>query len=669
LPWEKTLLLSMLIAWTVGGVGAIFFRKRSTVQKYFPYVIVFIGSLLGFSAALFIFINDTNVSFNLWSVTPFLQFTYSLNVLTAFFLIIISILAAVVSIYAPQYIRLYEQGRPLSYIGALLNLFLISLAGVVMAENAFTFLVMWEVMSLLSFFLVIVEHEDTNVLHSGRLYVIMTHLGTGFIILAFLLMYFYTGSTDFIEIKSLQHMIPDAQKSLIFVFVLIGFGMKAGLVPLHIWLPRAHPVAPSHISTLMSAVMIKTAVYGFIRIIFDITGVAALWWGIVVLIIGMITAIYGILYSVVQKDIKRFLAYSSVENMGLIFMGLGASLLFVSLELPLLASLALLAALYHSLNHAFFKGLLFMGAGSVYYATGSKNMDDLGGLIRYLPQTASLFLLGTLAIASFPPFNGFISKWLTFQSMVQLAFVNQNDVPLTLLGAIAATGLVFVGGIVVLGFVKLFGIVFLAQPRSKKVTKAKEVPLSMRVAMGILSIGIVSLGIFPGFFAKQISKVTKTYFSNVVYEKSMLFQLDTVTTNEVAILPLVLLLTFFIVIGLLTFVLWRWLGKSSFKKEEPWACGVRIVPNMSYSGTSFSHPLLLIYQKLFGNTTQTIYQKDRVHLLIMLRKIFDIYFYQPLIQATVYISKQIRRLQDGSIHSYLAYIFVSLIVLLLIASF
>lgn len=310
-----------------------------------------------------------------------------------------------------------------------------------------------------------------------------------------------------------------------------------------------------------------------------------------------------------------------------------------------------------------------MGAGSVYYATGSKNMDELGGLIRYLPHTAILFLLGTLAIASFPPFNGFISKWLTFQSMIQLAFVNQAQISLTLVGALAATTLIFVGGAVVLGFVKLFGIVFLAQPRSAKVTKAKEVPFSMRLSMGILGVGIVCLGVFPGFFAKQLSKITNLFFPDVVYSKSLLFQLDAVNTNEIAIYPLIIFVILLIIIGLLLFTFWRWLGKSHYEKVEPWACGVRIASNMSYFGTSFTHPFLLIYEKMFGHTTQTIYQKHRVHLLIVLRKIFDIYFYQPLIQAVVYLSKQIRRLQDGRIHSYLAYIFVSLIVLLLIASF
>ena len=669
MSWEKTLLLSMLIAWTIGGVGAIFFRKRSVIQKYFPYVTAFIGSFFGLSAALLIFINETHFSFYIWEVTPYLSFTYSIDLLAAFFLIIITFIAAVVSIYTPQYIQRYEKSRALSGIGALLNLFLLSLTGVVMAENVFTFLIMWEVMSLLSFFLVIVEHEDANVLQSGRLYLIMTHLGTGFIILAFLLMYFYTGTIDFAEIKSLHHMIPLTQKSLIFIFSFIGFGMKAGLVPIHIWLPRAHPVAPSHISTLMSAVMIKTAIYGFIRVVFEMITVSSYWWGIIVLIVGMITAIYGILYAVVQKDIKQFLAYSSVENMGLIFMGIGASLLFVSLEMPVLASLALLAVFYHTLNHAFFKGLLFMGAGAINYATGSKNMDDLGGLIRYMPQTACLFLLGSLAVASFPPFNGFISKWLTFQSMVQLAFVNQEHILLTLLGAVAATSLIFVGRFVVLGFVKLFGIVFLAQPRSEKVVHAKEVPLAMRMAMGILSIGIVGLGIFPGFFAQQLSKITNVYFANAIYSPSMLFQLNTVATSEGSIFPILTVLTFLIIVGLLIVIIWRWVGKSRYKKIEPWACGVRITPNMSYSGTSFSHPLLIIYQRLFGDSTQSVYQRNRIHFLIILRKIFDVYFYQPLIQATVFISKQIRRLQDGSIHTYLAYIFVSLIALLLIASF
>lgn len=664
----EKLLIIMLIAWTSGGVGAIFLRKRSFLQKYFPYFTTLVGSLSGLIAGVLIFKNKIESSFTLWSATAHFQFTYSIDLLTAFFLIIITLIAAVVSLYAPEYVMKYKGNNALSFMGAILNLFLLSLAGVVMAENAFTFLIMWEVMSLLSFLLVVVEHEKPEVLQSGRLYLIMTHLGTGFIILAFLLMYFYTGTVEFSQIKELQSMIPNGLKSVIFVFALIGFGMKAGLVPIHIWLPRAHPVAPSHISTLMSAVMIKTAIYGFIRVIFELIGVNSIWWGITVLIVGIITAVYGILYGVVQKDIKQFLAYSSVENMGLIFMGLGATLIFVALEMPVLASLALLAVLYHALNHALFKGLLFMGAGSVYYATGTKNLDQLGGLIRYLPQTAGLFLLGSLAIASFPPFNGFISKWLTFQSMIQLAFVNQGQMSLTLLGVIAATSLVFVGGIVALGFVKLFGITFLAQPRSKKVTQAKEVPLLMRLAMGVLGIGIVVLGVLPGYFIQQISQVTQRFFPETAHSEMQLFQLDTIVTDDAAASPALVLVILLVILGLVLFGMHMLFGKSRYEKIEPWACGVRIVPDMTYSGTSFSHPLLLIYHHLFGHTTQSFYRGNQVHLHIILRKIFDNYFYQPLIRAMVYLSQYIRRLQNGSIHTYLAYIFVSLIVLLLIAS-
>lgn len=659
----------MLIAWTSGGVGAIFLRKRLVLQKYFPYFTTLIGSLSGLIAGIVIFNNKSIFTFTLWSATSFLEFSYSIDVLTAFFLIIITLVAMVVSIYTPEYVMKYKNNNSLSYMGILLNVFLISLVGVVLAGNAFTFLIMWEVMSLLSFLLVIVEHEKPEVLQSGRLYLIMTHLGTGFIILAFLLMYFYTGAIEFSQIKELQHMIPGMQKSVIFVFALIGFGMKAGLVPIHIWLPRAHPVAPSHISTLMSAVMIKTAIYGFIRIVFEFIGVQSIWWGVTVLIVGMITAVYGILYGVVQKDIKQFLAYSSVENMGLIFMGLGASLIFVSLEMPVLASLALIAVLYHALNHALFKGLLFMGSGSVYYATGTKNLDQLGGLIRYLPQTAGLFLLGSLAIASFPPFNGFISKWLTFQSMIQLAFVNQGQMSLTLLGVIAATSLVFVGGLVALGFVKLFGITFLAQPRSSKVTQAVEVPLLMRLAMGILGVGIIVLGIFPGYFIYQISQVTQIFFPEAVLVEAQVFQLDIIATQDAAASPALVLVILLIVIGLVLLGVRLLFGKSRYEKIEPWACGVRVVPDMTYSGTSFTHPLLLIYNHLFGNTTQSYYQGNRIHLHIILRKVFDNYFYQPMIQAMVYLSRYVRRLQNGSIHTYLAYIFVSLIVLLLIASF
>lgn len=666
LSWEGIFLLCMILAWAFGGVGAFLFQRNYAFASRLAHFAAFIGAGSGVAAALLIFTSGSRPEFRLWSVLPHLNMAFAFDRLSAFFLFVIAIVALTVTIYAPTYVDKYVGKKNPALLGAGFNLFLLSMVGVAAANNGFTFLVLWEIMSLVSFFLVIVEHEQEAVYKAGRLYVIMTHLGTGFIIFAFLTLFYHTGTLDFAAYQSAGAALPAGSRHLVFALALIGFGTKAGLVPLHIWLPRAHPVAPTHISALMSAVMIKTAVYGIIRVTYDFLGVSSAWWGAAVLAIGTITAVYGILFGVVEKDMKRFLAYSSIENAGLIFMGLGASFIFAALDMPVLAGFALLAALYHTLNHALFKGMLFMGAGAVYRATGTKNIERLGGLIRSMPQTAGLFLVGALAIASFPPFNGFISKWLTFQALLNLPFSSEGNVWLSLAGALAATALILVGALVALGFVKLFGVIFLAQPRSAQAAKAQEAPLPMRTALGITAAGVLGLGVFPGFIARQLSQVTAMYFPESAVDAGRLFSLPAVTGSSTAFAPAAAVLAIGVIIALALFLLYGWAGKSRRHTTETWACGIALKPTMSYTGTSFSHPLFLIFKPIFGAKQDARVKGRRIRFSLKWRHVFETYLYRPLMQGTVRLSAHIRKIQDGSIHSYLAYIFVTLIVLLLL---
>lgn len=665
--FEQILLICMISSWIIGGVGATFLVKRRKASNQFAYFGGLVGSLFGIILAISTILFNSTEQFQLWSVTSIFNFKFSIDALSGFFLFLITAIAFIVSIYAPSYVQKYSELKNISLLGAGFNLFLISMVGVVLAHNGFTFLVMWEMMSLISFFLVIYEHERKEVRQSGMLYVIMTHIATGFIIIAFLVLFLHSGSLDFSILHEWQNKWSMGTKNLIFILMLIGFGTKAGLVPIHIWLPQAHPVAPSHISALMSAVMIKTAIYGLIRVVYGFLGVSSIWWGVTVLIVGMITAIYGILYGVVQQDMKRFLAYSSVENIGLIFMGLGVSFIFAELNMQVLAVFSLLAALYHTLNHAFFKGLLFMGAGAVYSATGTRNIDQLGGLIRYMPQTAGLFLIGSLAIASFPPLNGFISKWLTIQALLELPFASEN-IWLSLLGTFGVVALILVGALVGLGFVKLFGVIFLAQERSPKVKEAKEVPLSMRISMGIAAIGIVGLGLFPNVVINYLTNVTSLFFPETTVTPGALLSVQSVSETGSAISPVFVILAIGIVLLLVLALLSRWLGKSVYEKKEPWACGVKLQPEMSYSGMSLSHPLLLIFKPVFGESFISSVSKRNVVFKIQFRKVFNRFFYDPLVRFVMFTSKQIRKIQDGSIHSYLAYIFLTLIVLLLVVT-
>lgn len=658
----------MIVAWIIGGFGAIFNRRHPRLTNLVTYISASVGSMFGIITALFFFITSNPFFTPKWQVTQHISFHFAIDELSAFFLLLISVVGLVVSIFSPSYVNKFNHKKSVHLLGFGYNLFLLSMVGVVTSTNGFTFLVTWEMMSIISFFLVIFAHEQNEVRQSGLLYVIMTHLGTGFIIISFLILFLHQGTLDFTQLHVLSEQLNLSTKNIIFILAFIGFATKAGLVPLHIWLPRAHPVAPTHVSALMSSVMIKTAFYGLLRLINDLVGAPALWAGVIVLIVGILSAMYGILYGVVQLDIKRFLAFSSIENMGLIFASYGSSLIFTILNEPVFASFALLAALYHTLNHAFFKGLLFMGAGAVYNATGTRNMEKLGGLIRYMPRTTLLFLIGSLAMASLPPLNGFISKWLTFQSLVNIPFQIEGSSWLSLIGTMSAVALLFVGALVALGIIKLFSMIFLAQARTEKVENAIESPLPMRIAMGIMTFFIVLLGLFPGVVASYIQRITGIFYPNIDLSISQTLSIETISEVGSAIQPVHLIIGFIIIGSITIFMLFLTLGKSKYTTEEPWACGVSLRPEMSYSGMSFSHPLLLIFKPIFGNVFTSKMIQQRVILTLQMRKIFSNLLYEPIVRFVMIISQQIRRIQDGSIHSYLAYIFVTLIVMLLIVT-
>src|SRR3989344_5882219 len=319
-------------------------------------------------------------------------------------------------------------------------------------------------MSIASYFLVVYDRNDPANIKAGSLYLVMTYVGTAFIILAFLFLYKYTGSFDFSAIASGIALVPQSVKNAIFIFALIGFGIKAGIIPLHIWLPAAHPAAPSHVSALMSGVMIKTGIYMMMRLFLDILQPVPLWWGETVLVIGAVSSLLGVLYALTEHDIKRLLAYHSIENIGIILLGLGSALTFSSLGMPSLALLGIVAALFHTVNHAVFKSLLFLGAGAVINETHTRNMEEYGGLIRYMPQTAFFFLVGSMAISAIPPFNGFFSEWLTFQSLFE--GIRILDTSVRWIFILAAGVLAFTGGFAAACFVKAFGVTFLARPRS-----------------------------------------------------------------------------------------------------------------------------------------------------------------------------------------------------------
>ena len=393
------------------------------------------------------------------STIPFLSFAVRLDSLASLFVLTISVAGLAASIYAIGYVTEFYGRASIAALGALFNGFLLSMTLVVIADNGFFFLIVWELMSLLSYFLVVTEHEKAEVRYAGFFYLVMTHVGTAFIILVFLIFFQAGGSFSFEAFRHPAQPLPEGIRTLVFLMALIGFGTKAGIVPLHVWLPYAHPSAPSHISALMSGVMIKTAIYALVRVYFDfLGGQFPWWWGFIVLVIGAVSALLGVMYALMEHDLKSLLAYHSVENIGIILLGIGAGMIFQTYGLTEFAALGLLAGLYHTINHAMFKALLFLGAGSLLYATHTRNMEEYGGLLRRMPWTGAFFLIGAVSISALPPTNGFVSEWLVFQSLF-LSF-HLPTVLLKFMLPLAAAMLALTSVLALTCFAKAFGISF-----------------------------------------------------------------------------------------------------------------------------------------------------------------------------------------------------------------
>ncbi len=595
--------------------------------------------------------------------------------LSVFFLIAIAIVSIPSAIYSIGYLKKDYPSSKILLAWVLMIIFVISMCLVVTAKNIIFFLVIWEIMSLVSYFLVVFDSTHEKSIQAGTIYIIMTHIGTAFLIAAFMILYKYTGSFDLLSIKSGCMLMPQNIRNAVFLLLVVGFGTKAGIVPLHIWLPYAHPQAPSHISSIMSGVMIKTAIYGLIRFVIFILGVGASWWGILIIILATFTCLVGVIYALMEKDIKRLLAYSSVENIGIILLGVGLAIFFMSINMPYLAIFSLIAGLYHLVNHAIFKGLLFLGSGSIYQATGTRDMEKLGGLIKRMPQTAIYFLVGVMAISALPPLNGFVSEWLTLQAFFLGALNTLGGTKLFL--CIVASLLCLTGGLAIATFIKAFGIIFLAQPRSRNAKDAKEVSISMRISMAILSVLVILLGLAAGFIIKMLSKIAG--FSAGVDISNMSFtpnnfiislQANPQVSGADIYLSLPILAIVLVATGLLGVMLYMFKRKKAVIYKT-WDCGYyKLDPRNEYTATAFSKPFriafsffLLPYRKT-QKIRESFYYVKSFRYETHTTKVFKEYIYEPMLSLIFKLAKYARRIQPGSIHLYLAYIFMTLILLI-----
>ncbi|MEK7529918.1 MAG: proton-conducting transporter membrane subunit, partial [Patescibacteria group bacterium] len=474
---------TVILLFGIGALGSLFAGKRDKMANGWNGLFAILGSLGGILFSGSLLLSGQVVVFGAaWSSFPLISLAFNIDQLAAFFLFTISLISLFCSIYGVGYLKHFYGKYSIGAFGFFYQIFILGMLLVVTASNALFFLFVWEIMSIASYLLVVYDRRDANNIRAGFLYLVMTHFGTAFIVAAFLLLYRFTGSFDFAAIQSAAGAIPLSVKNAVFVLSMIGFGTKAGIIPFHIWLPSAHPAAPSHVSGLMSGVMIKTGIFMMIRLFLDLLQPVPEWWGLVVIVIGSVSALLGVLYALTEHDLKRLLAYHSIENIGIILLGVGSALTFSSLGMMSLAILGLVGALFHTLNHATFKSLLFLSAGSVIAETHTRNMEEYGGLAKRMPQTAGFFLIGSMAIVALPPFNGFMSEWVTlqslFQGMIHLSATGRS------IFIVAAGALALTGGLALACFVKAFASTFLARPRSDEASHAKESASSLRIGMG-----------------------------------------------------------------------------------------------------------------------------------------------------------------------------------------
>jgi hydrogenase-4 component B len=595
---------------------------------------------------------------------PQLPFHLRLDSLSAFFLFLIGGVSAGVSAFAAGYFRQGE-GTPPGLICLEYHVFLASIAMVVMADDAYVFMVMWETMAFSSFFLVLANHRIPEIRSAGYLYVLVAHIGALGILLCFGLLQANTGDYTFANMRQ-QHLTP-FWGSVAFVLAVFGFGAKAGLLPLHAWLPEAHPAAPSPFSALMSAVMLKIALYGILRVSFDLLQTRIWWWGVLLMGLGLVTALFGVVFSTVQVEMKRLLAYSSIENIGLMCAGMGLALLFASYGMQALSALALTAALYHMLSHAFFKSLLFCSTGAVMHATGERSLGRLGGLIRFMPWVAWPTLVGVLACAGLPPFGGFVAEWLLLQSFL---FTTGLPSPsLDMLVPVMAALIALIAALSGFTMVKYFGVVFLGQPREEKLSEAHDAGMWERLGMIWLVVGCVVLGLFPNQVIALIDPVTRLLvhggLAQTVAENGWL--LVPVSIDRASYSPIIFLLGVLASFGL-AFLLVRKLYHGRLRRVPPWDCGHPWqTARMQDTAEGFGHPIRRIFTPFFRITKHLPSAFDaQPSYRVTVEDPLWYWLYLPVARLVERVSRLVGLLQQGRIAVYLTYSFVTLIVVLLV---
>jgi formate hydrogenlyase subunit 3/multisubunit Na+/H+ antiporter MnhD subunit len=640
---------------------------RSRAATPFVYGGCLVISLISLFAALAQLLGDAApATLTLPLGLPWIGSHFRMDALAAFFLAVVDLGAAAASLFALGYGRHEEAPqRVLPFYPA----FLAGMNLVVLADDAFAFLVSWEFMSLSSWALVMAHHRVRDNVRAGYIYLVMASFGTIMLLLAFGLLAGPDGGYTFAEMRATH---PSAGlAALVLCLALLGAGSKAGLVPLHVWLPLAHPAAPSHVSALMSGVMTKVAVYGFVRIVFDLLGDPAWWWSVVVLALAGITCVMGVLYALMQHDLKRLLAYHTVENIGIIFIGLGLALAFKAYGLGFAAALALTAGLLHVLNHSLFKSLLFFGAGAVLTATGERDMEHLGGLIHRMPQTAFVFLVGCAAISALPPLNGFVSEWLTFQAILISPQLPSWGLKF-LVPAVGAL-LALSAALAAACFVKAFGVTFLGRPRTEAAKTAHETDRCSLAAMFFLAALCLVAGIVPGLFIDALAPVVKVLLGDRMPAQTGVEWLSIVPIAEGRSSYNGLLVFLFMAIsgGLAAFAIHR-LASDRLRRGPAWDCGYPDPnPATQYTASSFAQPIRRVFGSVVFHAREQVDMPapgDRrpAQLTVTLHDPVWDTLYAPIAGGISFAADRLNHLQFLTIRQFLSLVFAALVILLLV---
>lgn len=659
---------ALLIAFTLlllAGVAAIALRAQGEIAQRIGQAGAVLGSLVGLGAAIAVLCGAKPAALVLSWPMPGGGIHLAMDRLSAYFLLPVFGVSALAGLYGRSYLS--TQGEPANAAGSWfhLNVLTAAMALVVVARDGLLFLLAWEIMALAPFFLVVFEDRREATRHAAWIYLAATHLGTAFLLVLFVLLGSLAGTSDFAGFARVLHDDP-ALSSTVFVLVLIGFGSKAGLVPAHVWLPEAHPAAPSHASAVMSGAMIKVGVYGVVRMM-TLLGAPQAWWGWTLLVAGAVSGVLGVLYALAQHDLKRLLAYHSVENIGIIFIGIGVGVLGLAYDEPVLAAFGFAAGLLHVVNHAIFKGLLFLGAGAVQHATHTVELEELGGLLKRMPWTGACFLIGSAAIVGLPPLNGFVSEFLLIYAGYAGLLLPTAAAAAAGLTTLVAMGLI--GGLAAACFAKAFGVVFLGTPRSVEAAHAHEAAWPMLAAMAILALLCIITG-FAGPFVipalagivSEASGLPANQIAASLAPLSAALQVATIVFLGMAALAA----------GLWIIRGWR-LARAGVRRAPVWGCGFpRPTARMQYTASSFAQPLVSQFRLLIANRealaapsgyfpTEASFTSDSGDPFLRL-------LFVPTFRWFGRLAARLNVIQHGHIHVYVLYVAATLIALLAWAS-